>query len=60
MITGKKAVIFDFDGTLVDSLWVWDRLDELVFGNRKLQLLAIKNTIASTNLDHFINEFVMR
>jgi glycosyltransferase involved in cell wall biosynthesis len=31
-----------------------------VFGNRKLQLLAIKNTIASTNLDHFINEFVMR
>jgi CRISPR-associated protein Cas1 len=32
----------------------------VVFGNRKLQLLAIKNTIASTNLDHFINEFVMR
>lgn len=33
---------------------------DAVFGNKKLQLLAIKNTIASTNLDHFINEFVMR
>lgn len=24
----KKAALFDFDGTLVDSMWVWDKLFE--------------------------------
>jgi HAD superfamily hydrolase (TIGR01509 family) len=38
MITGKKAVIFDFDGTLVDSLWVWDRLDELYLTPRGIEI----------------------
>ena len=22
-----KAAIFDLDGTLVDSMWVWERID---------------------------------
>jgi hypothetical protein len=35
-------------------------LSQNVFGNSKIQTLAIKNTNASTNLDHFINEFVIR
>lgn len=31
---GKKVVIFDFDGTLADSLWAWNKVDEIYFGKR--------------------------
>ena len=28
MLEDTKAVIFDLDGTLVDSMWVWTAIDE--------------------------------
>lgn len=27
MLNNKKAVVFDLDGTLVDSMWMWDEID---------------------------------
>lgn len=28
MLSGKEAIIFDFDGTLADSMWIWTSIDE--------------------------------
>lgn len=35
-----KAAIFDLDGTLLDSLYVWRRVDELFFGARGIPVPA--------------------
>ncbi len=32
MMTGKKAVIFDMDGTLLDSMWMWREIDIAYLG----------------------------
>ena len=33
MLDNVKAVIFDLDGTLVDSMWMWGRIDVEFLGN---------------------------
>ncbi len=36
MLTGKKAVIFDMDGSLVDSMWIWPEVDRIYMGKYNL------------------------
>lgn len=31
-----EAIIFDFDGTLADSMWVWDEVDRQFFASRNI------------------------
>lgn len=41
MLTGKKAVIFDMDGSLVDSMWIWTEVDDIFM--EKYQLTMPEN-----------------
>ena len=36
MLTNKKAVIFDLDGSLVDSMWIWSKVDEVYMAKYNL------------------------
>ena len=38
MLTNIKAAIFDLDGTLIDSMWVWGKIDEDYFKVRNMDL----------------------
>jgi HAD superfamily hydrolase (TIGR01509 family) len=38
MLENKKAVIFDLDGTLVDSMWIWKEIDVRFLGKYGLQV----------------------
>lgn len=37
-LKNKKAVIFDMDGTLIDSMWVWHVIDEEFLGSRGFEI----------------------
>lgn len=38
MLKNKKAVIFDLDGTLVDSMWIWRAIDIAYLGRHGIAL----------------------
>lgn len=40
---GNKLIIFDFDGTLVDSLDIWAYIDEEFFGSRNLDYKQVES-----------------
>ncbi|MBF7096727.1 HAD family hydrolase [Alkalibacter mobilis] len=47
MLKNKKSIIFDLDGTLADSIWVWKNLDEIY--------LEGKGIYSSDNLQEEMN-----
>ena len=62
MLTDIKAAIFDLDGTLIDSMWVWGKKDEDYFKNRNMNLPSnLKNQIEHLSFDetavYFKNNF---
>lgn len=36
MLKGIKGAIFDLDGTLIDSMWVWEKIDHDFLNKRKI------------------------
>lgn len=38
LLEGKKAVIFDLDGSLIDSMWIWGKIDEEYLGRFDIHL----------------------
>ena len=38
MIEQKEAVIFDLDGTMTDSMWIWEEIDQDFFRQQGLPM----------------------
>ena len=38
MLKNTKGVIFDMDGTLVDSMWLWERIDKKILNKRNIPI----------------------
>lgn len=58
------AVIFDMDGTLVDSMWVWEEIDQDFFRNRGMEFPAdlhkeIEGMSFTETAEYFVKTYQM-
>lgn len=50
MLKNIEAVIFDMDGTLVDSMWIWDEIDKEYLAKHGIEVpLTLQTDIAHLN-----------
>ena len=42
MLKEIEAIIFDIDGTLIDSMWVWTDIDDLFLEKYDISVAEIK------------------
>lgn len=62
MLDNIKAIIFDFDGTLVDSMWIWAAVDDLYMDKYNLAIPegfheAIEGMSYTETAQYFLNKF---
>ena len=62
MLRGKKAVIFDMDGSLVDSMWIWPEVDRIYMGKYGLEQpadfhKAIEGKSYTETAQYFVDTF---
>lgn len=62
MFQDKKAVIFDLDGTLADSMWVWTDIDNRFFASRGIPVpdtlqQDIEGMSFTETAAYFVSEF---
>jgi HAD superfamily hydrolase (TIGR01509 family) len=65
MLTGIKGIIFDLDGTMVDSMWMWRKIDEEFMEARGLDMTDelerdIEGMSFRETAEYFVNHFPLR
>ena len=58
MLNNIEAAIFDLDGTLVDSMWIWDKIDMLYLKNENIDPPKdLKNNISHLSFEQTAKYF---
>ncbi len=65
MLKGKRAVIFDLDGTITDSMWVWTEIDREFFMREQIEMPPtlqkdIEGMSFTETAEYFIRTFSLK